>query len=451
MRITSVRKTSQLMFFLVSLLGFFGVGMSGIIYPYFFCWASPGACAACPLGVMEHASIQLGSGAFLSSLTLWFYLLGFLGALGAIVGRAFCGWACPVGYLQHVYTRWRRVSWSKTSYLLIVSIVGAALLATVIGAGLYSIPLPGLLAALLGFASIVLLDLGLVGLLWKLDRLYVDLGFVIVGVLVVDVGLSFRGWEFIVLIGAIALIAGVMGLTRRAVGARRTQINYAMIAAGAILAFLFLVLPHSTGLFILGLFLLFGGLASEVMRALSLSFGDLAHRFRRTDQSGRARRLQLKHIKYFVLAFIPISSLITGTMLFTDLDPIGAVTATIPTVAMDPLGWSANEFFVIKIVLTALFFVAITFVGLFWCRFLCPLGALFAGMNKFSIISMRTLEQQCINCGKCNRACPTKIDVINEDRDPECIRCGKCVDVCPTAARRFTLLGHPLGPKKGGK
>jgi len=49
-------------------------------------------------------------------------------------------------------------------------------------------------------------------------------------------------------------------------------------------------------------------------------------------------------------------------------------------------------------------------------------------------------QDKCINCGKCERACPMNVAVRKDINVPECIRCGRCKKVCPTSAIR-TVYG----------
>ncbi|MBN1935436.1 MAG: 4Fe-4S binding protein [Anaerolineae bacterium] len=68
----------------------------------------------------------------------------------------------------------------------------------------------------------------------------------------------------------------------------------------------------------------------------------------------------------------------------------------------------------------------------FWCRYLCPLGALLALTNKISLWRIRADQTACIACGRCDRACPMDLDVVREvERGLECTRCRACVQACP--------------------
>ena len=84
----------------------------------------------------------------------------------------------------------------------------------------------------------------------------------------------------------------------------------------------------------------------------------------------------------------------------------------------------------------------------FWCRYLCPLGALVAFFSKYRL-SKRLVTDACISCGKCYREC--KMDAISDDfqsfSHSECIECMNCVTVCPTNAFKYSLKLRPSKEK----
>ncbi len=78
--------------------------------------------------------------------------------------------------------------------------------------------------------------------------------------------------------------------------------------------------------------------------------------------------------------------------------------------------------------------VGCVFAFRFFCRFVCPLGALYGLFNRFSIFGIRLNQDKCINCNLCIKHC--KMD-IHHVGDMECISCGECIPVCPTGAISF--------------
>ncbi len=73
----------------------------------------------------------------------------------------------------------------------------------------------------------------------------------------------------------------------------------------------------------------------------------------------------------------------------------------------------------------------------FWCKYVCPSGAVFSLGNLFRV-SERKVESSCINCNKCVEICP--FDAIKPDfttRTTDCTLCQTCGGVCPTHAIKF--------------
>ncbi|BCS88544.1 4Fe-4S binding protein [Pseudodesulfovibrio sediminis] len=82
----------------------------------------------------------------------------------------------------------------------------------------------------------------------------------------------------------------------------------------------------------------------------------------------------------------------------------------------------------------------------FWCRYLCPYGALLGLFSWAGPSCIRRNTTTCIDCGKCAKACPAGITVQTKKvvRSPECIGCGECVGVCPID----DCLGFSLNGRK---
>jgi polyferredoxin len=69
----------------------------------------------------------------------------------------------------------------------------------------------------------------------------------------------------------------------------------------------------------------------------------------------------------------------------------------------------------------------------FWCRYLCPYGALLGLGSLLSPAKVRRDEGRCIDCARCARACPASlpVDKLGVVRSAECTACLECVAVCP--------------------
>lgn len=106
--------------------------------------------------------------------------------------------------------------------------------------------------------------------------------------------------------------------------------------------------------------------------------------------------------------------------------------------ANDGLFPMLGPLFTWKFALLISFIVAAIFIYRVFCRFFCPLGALYGLFNRFSILGIKLEKKKCTDCGLCVAKCKMDISRVG---DHECISCGDCIEVCPTNAIRY----------KGGK
>ena len=117
-RLQKKRLASQMTFLFITNTAFL-FGATGLIYSYFYCWESPFALMACPIGVLEHAFVD-------RAWYLLIYLAGSIGFTSIIFGRAACGWACPIGFLQDLTSKRKTKSeWDKKLRILKYIILAA--------------------------------------------------------------------------------------------------------------------------------------------------------------------------------------------------------------------------------------------------------------------------------------------------------------------------------------
>jgi polyferredoxin len=88
------------------------------------------------------------------------------------------------------------------------------------------------------------------------------------------------------------------------------------------------------------------------------------------------------------------------------------------------------------------FFGAAWKVPRFWCRYVCPTGALMAIFQRNSFAGIKRDPVKCTKCPHCEVKCPMQINILDlpweKFNDSECIMCMECVDACPHGS---------LGPK----
>ena len=102
------------------------------------------------------------------------------------------------------------------------------------------------------------------------------------------------------------------------------------------------------------------------------------------------------------------------------------------------------------LVVLGVFVAASVFVPNFWCRFLCPYGALLGLTSWLSPMKIRRNPEPCIDCAKCAKACPSAlpVDKLVKIHSVECTGCLECVAVCPAENALSMSLPQMLMPKK---
>jgi len=216
--------------------------------------------------------------------------------------------------------------------------------------------------------------------------------------------------------------------------------------------------------YIAGFLLLVGALLGKLVCGWLCPFGLVQDLIHKIPFVKKMRKLPgdrwLKWVKYGILAgfVIILPSLVTdivgqGQPWFCSyICPSGTLFAGLPLVGANPgLQQAVGGLFAWKIgVLAVLVFLSIAVYRPF-CRYLCPLGAVYGLFNKVSLYRLEIDNNKCTGCGACSAACKLDINVCKNPNSAECIRCGACKKACPTGAINSTFERWTAERKKGNE
>ena len=200
--------------------------------------------------------------------------------------------------------------------------------------------------------------------------------------------------------------------------------------------------------YITGFLILLGVLLGRVICGFLCPFGwfqELLHKIP-TKKLSTKKLKPLTYLKYVVLLVMVVllPALVTNELGMGDpffckyLCPQGVLEGAIPlSLANAGIRAALGSLFKWKfIVLLTVIVLSIVFYRPF-CKWLCPLGAFYALLNKVSLFQMQVDQSKCVSCGKCAKVCKMDVDVTKSPNHTECIRCGMCIRACPTDAVSF--------------
>ncbi len=204
--------------------------------------------------------------------------------------------------------------------------------------------------------------------------------------------------------------------------------------------------------YVIGFLMIVGSLMGRVVCGWLCPFGlaqDLLHKIPFVKKIRKVPfDKQLRYLKYVILAVFVVALPLflvnvagEGTPWFCKLIcPAGTLLAGIPLVSMNPALQAAVGFlFGWKIFLLILVVLLSVMIYRPFCKYLCPLGAIYGIFNRFSLYRYEVDEEKCTKCGLCQQKCEMDVKVFETPNSAECIRCGKCIKVCPQQAIHTTL------------
>lgn len=211
-------------------------------------------------------------------------------------------------------------------------------------------------------------------------------------------------------------------------------------------------------LYVAGFLMLVGALAGRFVCGWLCPFGliqELLHKIPlprplckvttfRGDRPLRALKYVILAVFVILLPLFAVDLLGQGTPWFCKLIcPVGTLEGGIPLVALnESLRAAVGWLYTWKVALLVGIIVLSVIVYRPFCKYLCPLGAIYALFNRIAVLRHRVDAETCIECGACREACPMGIDPAKTPNHPECVRCGACTHTCPTGAL------HTTGPRR---
>lgn len=204
---------------------------------------------------------------------------------------------------------------------------------------------------------------------------------------------------------------------------------------------------YNISLYVFGLISLFGVIFGRFVCGFLCPFGliqDLLFKIPFVKKISKLKgEKYLRLLKFLILAvFVIILPMfvidITGLgkpWFCKYICPVGTLEGGIPLVLMNENLRAAVGFLFkwkVAILVGILLFSIIIYRP--FCRYICPLGAIYGVFNKISFVRYSVDDSKCTKCGVCQKNCKLNIKVYENPNSIDCIRCGSCKDGCPAKA-----------------
>lgn len=131
----------------------------------------------------------------------------------------------------------------------------------------------------------------------------------------------------------------------------------------------------------------------------------------------------LKRLRYAVLAVVLFFTYQSGELILRGYDPFYLIFS----------GFGHGSAGAVSFAVLAAVAAGALVVPMFFCRYLCPMGAVFDPLSRVGLIHIERTAAKCTGCNRCGRACLHSIPVpqVLEVRHKDCTNCLECLDACP--------------------
>lgn len=210
---------------------------------------------------------------------------------------------------------------------------------------------------------------------------------------------------------------------------------------------------YKMSFYVVGFLLFTGAILGRVVCGFLCPFGlvqDLIYKIpffaKRKNMPGHKGLVWIKYVVLALLVVIlPLFAVnaygISDPWFCKYLCPSGTLFGGLPLIAANAgLQQALGGLFVWKLSVLLVILVWSVWVYRPFCKYLCPLGAIYGWFNPIALSRFSIDKEACIDCKKCKAVCPMDIPVYAKPNSSECIKCGKCLQECPTDCIGISLL-----------
>lgn len=207
---------------------------------------------------------------------------------------------------------------------------------------------------------------------------------------------------------------------------------------------------HKFAFYVVGFLMFVGALCGRFVCGWLCPFGLIQDLLNKISFPKKVKTFKLdkvlRYLKYVILALfvviLPMFALDEYSMsdpwFCKYICPAGTLEGGIPLAILnkgirDTIGW----LYAYKVAILFVLILVSLIIYRPFCKYICPLGAIYSAFNKLSIVKLQCDETKCTHCGKCAKVCKMNVDPVKTPNSAECIRCGKCIKDCPVDALKM--------------
>ncbi|MBQ8678245.1 MAG: 4Fe-4S binding protein [Treponema sp.] len=204
---------------------------------------------------------------------------------------------------------------------------------------------------------------------------------------------------------------------------------------------------YKISMYIVGLLVIFGTFLGRFVCGFLCPFGLVQNLLYKIPFVKKIRSLPgeraLRYLRFVFLAVfvILLPAFVADFMGFGEpwfckwICPVGTLEGGIPLVLLNSaMRGAAGFIFRWKLAILILTIISSIIIYRPFCRYVCPLGAIYGIFNKISFYRFKIDGTKCTKCGACQKICKLNIPVYEKPNTADCIRCGDCKAACPQSA-----------------